>query len=310
MSRSRISADYHFIIRHIADSSSLALNVITEVHLLLLLIGAGETAGHSNMQAMERTTAARSEIYSEGFVALRHSTREVNVNDVVMPGADCAYAVPAGTNGDGAISGVAEGEGLAHDAGNLLGALGLYSELLAMPGVLHEEHREYADELRKLSDRSWAMIERLVNHARTARTSKATSATSVLPDVVEQCKGLLSRIAGRTVEISLGVGAFQPVRVPVESVERILTNLVKNAAEAGRGTISIHIDGVTRDANRKGGAEAERGDDGTGSGLRNGCGFRAAADADRWNFAVEWAWAGFLRSAGVGGDLRRLPEDE
>jgi hypothetical protein len=29
----------------------------------------------------------------------------------------------------------AEGAGLAHDAGHLLGALSLYSELLAMPGV-------------------------------------------------------------------------------------------------------------------------------------------------------------------------------
>ena len=64
------------------------------------------------------------------------------------------------------IVGVAEGAGLAHDAGNLLGALSLYSDLLAMPGVLNEEHREYANELRMLSDRSWAMINRLVNHSR------------------------------------------------------------------------------------------------------------------------------------------------
>jgi len=60
--------------------------------------------------------------------------------------------------------GVAEGAGLAHDAGNLLGALSLYSDLLALPGVLHEEYRAYAAELRLLSDRSWAMIHRLVNH--------------------------------------------------------------------------------------------------------------------------------------------------
>ncbi len=61
---------------------------------------------------------------------------------------------------------MAEGAGLAHDAGNLLGALSLYSDLLVMPGVLYEEHREYANELRMLSDRSWAMINRLVNHSR------------------------------------------------------------------------------------------------------------------------------------------------
>jgi signal transduction histidine kinase len=144
------------------------------------------------------------------------------------------------------VAGVAEGAGLAHDAGNLLGALSLYSDLLAMPGVLHEEHREYASELRMLSDRSWAMINRLVNHSRAAVPTLPAGEVAVLPDVVDRCRGLLSRVAGRTVEISYGVGAFQPVRVPVEAVERILTNLVKNAAEATPwvGAISIHVEGA------------------------------------------------------------------
>jgi signal transduction histidine kinase len=68
--------------------------------------------------------------------------------------------------------------------------------------------------------------------------------------VVDRCRGLLSRVAGRMVEISYGVGAFQPVRVPVEAVERILTNLVKNAAEATPwvGAISIHVEGVLEQA--------------------------------------------------------------
>ncbi len=96
--------------------------------------------------------------------------------------------------------GVAEGAGLAHDAGNLLGALSLYSELLAMPGVLHEEYREYAAELRLLSDRSWAMIDRLVNHARVEQATEMQAETTVLPEVVERCRGLLSRVAGRTVD--------------------------------------------------------------------------------------------------------------
>jgi signal transduction histidine kinase len=148
------------------------------------------------------------------------------------------------------IAGVAEGAGLAHDAGNLLGALSLYSDLLAMPGVLNEEHREYAAELRMLSDRSWAMINRLVNHSRAGLPTEVQAEISVLPDVVDRCRGLLSRVAGRTVEISYGVGAFQPVWVPVEAVERILTNLVKNAAEATPwvGAISIHVEGVVERA--------------------------------------------------------------
>jgi signal transduction histidine kinase len=195
------------------------------------------------MQAMQSSTASGSGNYSGKFAALRHVTREMRLNQAAMP----VVRRPVAVATDAApVVGVAEGAGLAHDAGNLLGALSLYSDLLAMPGVLHEEHREYADELRMLSDRSWAMINRLVNHSRAGLPAKVQAEISVLPNVADRCRGLLSRVAGRTVDISYGVGAFQPVRVPVEAVERILTNLVKNAAEATPwvGAISIHIEGV------------------------------------------------------------------
>jgi signal transduction histidine kinase len=101
-----------------------------------------------------------------------------------------------------------------------------------MPRVLNEEHREYSNELRMLSDRSWAMINRLVNHSRSGLPAQAQTEISVLPNVMDRCRGLLSRVGGRMLDISYGVGAFQQVRVPGEAVERILTNLVKNAAEA------------------------------------------------------------------------------
>jgi signal transduction histidine kinase len=204
------------------------------------------------MQATQSGTASGSGIYSGKFAALRHVTREMSLNRAAMP----VMRRAAAATGEAAapIAGVAEGAGLAHDAGNLLGALSLYSDLLAMPGVLHEEHREYAEELRMLSDRSWAMINRLVNHSRAGLPVKVQAEISVLPDVVDRCKGLLSRVAGRTVDISYGVGAFQPVRVPVEAVERILTNLVKNAAEATPwvGAISIHVEGVMERAGDEG----------------------------------------------------------
>jgi len=169
----------------------------------------------------------------------------MSLNRAVMPLVRRPLA-QVGGEAAASIAGVAEGAGLAHDAGNLLGALSLYSDLLAMPGVLHEEHREYAAELRMLSDRSWAMINRLVNHSRSGLPAKVQTEISVLPDVVDRCRGWLSRVAGRMLDISYGVGAFQPVRVPVEAVERILTNLVKNAAEATPwvGAISIHVEGV------------------------------------------------------------------
>jgi len=206
------------------------------------------------MRATQSSTASRSGIYSGKFAALRHVTREMSLNRAAMPVVRGPVAVAVAGDAAASIAGVAEGAGLAHDAGNLLGALSLYSDLLAMPGVLHEEHREYAAELRILSDRSWAMINRLVNHSRSGLPAEAQTEISVLPDVVDRCRGLLSRVAGRMLEISYGVGAFQPVRVPVEAVERILTNLVKNAAEATPwvGAISIHVEGVIEQAENEG----------------------------------------------------------
>jgi signal transduction histidine kinase len=196
------------------------------------------------MQATQSSTASGLIGYSGQFAALRHITRQMNFKTDAAP--SVRNPIEVETEAD-VVAGVAEGAGLAHDAGNLLGALSLYSDLLGMPGVLHEEHREYAAELRMLSDRSWAMIDRLVNHARGGQRQKITTETTVLPNVVDRCKGLLSRVAGRTVEISCGVGAFEPVKVPAEAVERILTNLVKNAAEATPwvGAISVRVEGVT-----------------------------------------------------------------
>src|SRR6266567_8751423 len=138
-----------------------------------------------------------------------------------------------------------EGAGLAHDAGNLLGALSLYSDLLALPGVLSDEYREYAKELKLLSERSWALIDRLINHAESAHGPTLVTESTVLPEVVDRCRGLLSKVVGRKVEISFGERAFQPVNVSAEAIERILTNLVKNAAEATpkEGVISVRVEG-------------------------------------------------------------------
>ncbi len=141
---------------------------------------------------------------------------------------------------------VAGGAGLAHDAGNLLGALTLYSEMLAVPGVFNEKYREYATELRFLSERSSAMITRLVEQAHTLTTEKESEMTS-LSDVVARCRGLLSRIAGQRIDATFGCGCNRLVNVPGEVVERILTNLVKNAAEAigeNRGAICVDVTGA------------------------------------------------------------------
>ena len=188
------------------------------------------------MQAMQSSTAWRPAGRSGQFKALRQLTQTMGFADQDKTAAQETV---------GAV-GVAEGAGLAHDVGNLLGALSLYSDLLALPGVLREEHRSYAAELRLLSERSRAMLSRLVHQAQAGRMGRAEASGTLLPEVVERCRGLLGKVAGRAVEVTYGAGAFQPVNVPVESVERILTNLVKNAAEATpwAGVISVSVEGV------------------------------------------------------------------
>jgi signal transduction histidine kinase len=196
------------------------------------------------MQATQSCTASGAGIGLPHFAALRpengSSQGTLDGSEMV----DLAAATP---------DSVAEGAGLAHDAGNLLGALNLYADLLSLPGVLPEEHRQYADELRLLGERSRELIERLIRHARPDSFAASRGAT-VLPEVVERCAGLLSRIAGREVETEFGPGSSWPVGASVEAVERILTNLVKNAGEALRhggsedGQILIHVEAVVEGA--------------------------------------------------------------
>ncbi|HWB32041.1 MAG TPA: HAMP domain-containing sensor histidine kinase [Acidobacteriaceae bacterium] len=148
-------------------------------------------------------------------------------------------------------------EGLLHDASNLMSALSLYCDLLSVPGVLKPEHRHYADELRLVGQRSGAMIEQLMDrHIRRQQEiapvrpvpverrgayvdGAGLSARAVplrplsLRATVERSAGLLTRVAGgRGVSIVYGQAAGMAVRVPQESIERILVNLVLNAAGA------------------------------------------------------------------------------
>jgi signal transduction histidine kinase len=165
-------------------------------------------------------------------------------------------------------------EGLLHDARNLMGAIGLYCDLLSMPDVLRPEHHHYAEELRLLGARSSALIQQLMQHqllasvahgvavrgldmgvawetavprslaltkVREAEGGPVASPFSLpgavsLRAVVERCSGLLSRVAdGRTIEVSYGAAASVPVAIAEEAVERILVNLVRNSAIAMRG---------------------------------------------------------------------------
>ena len=66
----------------------------------------------------------------------------------LVPDLPGSIALRGGPSACGAGHGpqVAQNEGLLHDARNLMGAIGLYCDLLSMPGVLsHPEHHHYAE---------------------------------------------------------------------------------------------------------------------------------------------------------------------
>jgi signal transduction histidine kinase len=180
-----------------------------------------------------------------------------------LPDRSCcrAQTCPAVVDGLG-------GEGLLHDARNLVGAIGLYCDLLSMPGVLKPEHRQYPEELRLLGARSRALIDALmrsllalekpgeqgVQRRLAAADSPGAAGKTTRPvslrSIVERCSGLLSRVAnGRALAIDYGPAAATPVKVSEEAVERILVNLVRNAAaavgegvaESPSGTIRITL---------------------------------------------------------------------
>jgi len=213
------------------------------------------------------------------------------------------------------------GEGLLHDARNLIGALGLYCDLLSMPGVLKPEHRHYAEEVRLLGARSAAMIQQLMGQSVQqqgaacswlnqspksrdagaaamakppgvgARIEAVSAANPVsLRSVVEHCSGLLDRVAcGKTVEISYGVAAAVPVRMEEEAIERILVNLVRNSAaalarrESDRSQAADRAPAPQRSAR---GTGADRTDDETPGSIRIGVGLLAnrVGDPKPWPF--------------------------
>ncbi len=166
--------------------------------------------------------------------------------------------------------------GLLHDARNLMGTLGLYCDLLSMPDVLKPEHRQYADDLRLVGTRSGALIQHLIEQI--GQLPQRGNADNIAPDpvsvpikdlrpawfdaqvdaiasldspvgtvslrrIVERCSGLLSSVAGgRAIEVSYGEAATMPVCIGEEAIERILVNLVSNAASAlGDSSSAIRI---------------------------------------------------------------------
>jgi signal transduction histidine kinase len=160
-------------------------------------------------------------------------------------------------------SGVESVAELAHDARNMVTALGLYCDLLQEPGVLATPYLHYGNELRLVAAASRRLVEKLValDNSREAPDSplaalhppgKRPQAESgdrswlarrwdMMPAIpiddlaIELLanRNLLAALAGPSIALTVATEAGElPVWLTGEDLTRVLVNLVKNAAEA------------------------------------------------------------------------------
>jgi signal transduction histidine kinase len=127
--------------------------------------------------------------------------------------------------------------GIAHDARNLVTALGLCAELVGEPGVLAPEHGHFAAEIRSLAQASGMLVQRLAALAATETAPQfevpAEAPIEDLAEAVRQMGNLLSAIAGPVVELQIAsLPCGGRLQLSEESLTRILVNLVRNAADA------------------------------------------------------------------------------
>jgi signal transduction histidine kinase len=157
---------------------------------------------------------------------------------------------------------------VAHEARNMVAALGLYCDLLEVPGVLTAAHQHYGSELQMVAAASRRLVDRLmalggrenagVTHdgkiAQTAQIETPLSmpkaagnkpktakywdqlAPALIGDFsweLQTNRNLLAALAGPAIKVTLdAVGGALPVRLNSEDLTRMLVNLTKNAADA------------------------------------------------------------------------------
>jgi signal transduction histidine kinase len=169
---------------------------------------------------------------------------------------------------------------VAHDARNMVTALGLYCDLLEEPGVLDAPFLHYGSELRLVAVASRRLVEKLmaIDQSSTTGSDSLNGSIGVLrgrdtlrapgnvgvgisnPSDVELFpvraiesfagelvanRNLLASLVGPSISLTVDVeGGALPVRMTGEELTRVLVNLVKNAAESmsagGCITLNLH----------------------------------------------------------------------
>jgi signal transduction histidine kinase len=127
--------------------------------------------------------------------------------------------------------------GIAHDARNLVTAMGLCAELISGPGVLTPKYLHLVKEFRSIAESSAQLVRRLTALTRkTAEEQARTDADADVEDLavsVRKMQSLLTAIAGPVMEVQFAcLPCAGHLRLSEESLSRILVNLVRNAADA------------------------------------------------------------------------------
>jgi signal transduction histidine kinase len=169
---------------------------------------------------------------------------------------------------------------VAHDARNMVTALGLYCDLLEEPGVLANPFTHYGSELRLVAAASRRLVEKLVAidaNYETRRQARANAPADARNSSgsIDRCRptavrhgwvtgwdpkpsspigslavellanhNLLAALAGAGITLTVDVDAgARPVWMTSEDLTRVLVNLVKNASEAmlSGGRIQIEL---------------------------------------------------------------------
>ncbi len=164
---------------------------------------------------------------------------------------------------------------VAHDARNMVAALGLYCDLLEEPGVLAYPYSHYGSELRLVAAASRRLVEKLVaidagvgtfgvrrsqpkagsgvDAQRMAAISKewlsgwdpkpGLPVGSLAVELLAN-HNLLAALAGPAITLTVDVdGGARPIWMTGEDLTRVLVNLIKNSAEAmpSGGRIQIEL---------------------------------------------------------------------
>jgi two-component system cell cycle sensor histidine kinase/response regulator CckA len=137
--------------------------------------------------------------------------------------------------------------GIAHDFNNLLGVIGGFAELLETKLEHHEHLRRYCSKILDTTQRAGGLTRQLLTFSR----KEITRPMPLRPDqAIQDLAGLLPRMIGEDIEISLDLRSIGIVVIDQTHFEQIVINVVVNSRDAmpKGGQMSITTQDVWRRA--------------------------------------------------------------